>query len=104
MEKEFNFQKGYVYIVKALDHFTRHNDNIEQLFIEFLGMYVEETEYYHKFCSYYYEEHTTEVKFYSPEFRFIVKNTIWEVKDLHFKAVENKFEEIIMDSKEKIII
>lgn len=101
--EEPEFQTGCLYIVKALDHFTRHNDTVEELFIEFIGFFIEETKngHYYKFCSYYYEEVTTEKDFYSPEIRFILKSAITEFLDLNFQVIEGKFRECLMDSNLK---
>lgn len=97
------FEKGMLYTVKALDHFTRENDSeTEEIFIEFIGFFLEETEYYYKFCSFYYEEVTTERDFYSPEFRMILKCAVTEYIDLDFQVLEGKFREVTMDKTKRI--
>lgn len=100
---EPEFEKGCLYIVKALDHFTRENDSeTEELFIEFIGFYIEETEHYYKFCSFYYEEVTLERDFYSPEFRMILKCAVVEYIDLDFQVIQGKFREAKMDKSLRI--
>jgi len=96
MTKSIPFKTGKLYLVKALDHFTRINDEVEKLFIEFIGFFIEETEYYYKFVAYYYSESTSEDKFYSNEIRFVVKSAVFDFMEFEAKLNCKQFDEKIM--------
>lgn len=92
------FVMGGAYLVKALDHFTRTNGTNEKLLIAFFGIFVEETEHYFKFVSYFYDEVTKDDLFYSPEMRFVLKCAIESVYNLKLQ-ITGTFEERIMKIK-----
>ena len=96
-KKKKQLQKGKLYIVKALDHFTRMNSKQENLYIQFIGYFIEETDNYYKFCSYLYEEYTPEKEIYSNEIRFVVKCAITQIIKLPVHLT-GKFDERIFDS------
>lgn len=95
------FIKGCLYLVKAFDHFTRVNDDVEQLFVEFVGFFIEETPNYYKFASFYFNESTTKKKFYTNEIRFVVKSAVFDYVDLKAKLECKKFDERILSERDE---
>ncbi len=82
--KEPEFNKGHVYMIKALDHFTKHNPKDPPvMYFNLVGIYLGETEEYYQFKGYFYnEEHDANDTFEDPIGTFVVKGTLVEVMRL----------------------
>jgi hypothetical protein len=98
--KEPKFKKGNFYLVKANDHFTRQNNNVEELFINFVGIYTGDSknDKYYKFISLFYEDYDHKPEFYANEVRFVLKGSLETVKPLGI-MVHKKISEIDLSNK-----
>lgn len=79
------FKKGQLYFIKALDHFTMYKGRSDQLFLEMIGYYVGETDFYFQFACLFYEETTSNPNFYTPEIKNILKVAIFEFDVINYK-------------------
>ena len=78
---------GQLYKVKALDHFSRTNYETKEVYMEFIGYFIEDMGLYLKFCSLVYTNITTVRETYSNEFRFVIKSAIIEITELPDRLV-----------------
>ena len=88
---EYKFKEGDVYLVKCLDHFTKHDPETKNvMFFNVIGVYLDETEFYYHFKSYFYnQEHDDHDTFNDSIGTYILKGTLYEVLEVS----ENKRKE-----------
>ena len=79
------FTPGTLYLVKVLDHFTAYKSDKTECFLEVVGFYVGETKYYYQFACLYYEETTSDSKFYTPEIKNLVKTAIYDFDEITYE-------------------
>lgn len=111
--KDCELQEGYLYFIKAIDHFQREMDIQEWLkeedpfkpvFWNVFGVYLHEDEDYAFFITNYYEEMTITTEVESHKLTGICKDDIRRVDQLPYKMehkIDFKFDKYAGFFKEK---
>lgn len=92
---EMSFKEGSLYIVKALDHFSRDVDFMEwfkkpqdrfnKVFLTYFGVYLFEDKDYCYFITHFYEEDSENINIESRQFTGILKAEIEKIEETGYK-------------------
>ena len=93
VKDEIKFEIGRLYLIKAYDHFTRHEIKKNYHLVNVLGVYIRSNDIYYIFVNFYYSQFDQKEGWKTPETFNIVKGTLSQVVPLNFFLKVDNIEE-----------